>query len=209
MAEARTEMKELRRQQTRMRFFASAAELIAANGLENVSMEEIAQRAGYAKGSAYNYFDGKDALITELIIHGLSSMCASLREIVDDGSLGRLERLDAMRARLLKQIGTDRGLMLQIDRFLHMQKNDGRLNDAIRERIAEFMDVMSGFFAAGAEEGVFAEVEPRRLALLFMQMTVAMEQFATLGLIARDEAEDERFYQSFRGWLTAAGAGKA
>ncbi len=206
MAEARIEMKELRRRQTRTRFFAAAAELIAAKGLEDVSMEEIAQRAGYAKGSAYNYFESKDALITELIIHGLGGMTASLREIVDDGSLGRLERLDAMRSLFRKQIESDRGLMLQIDRFLHVRRNVGeRLDPEIRARLSEFVDVMSRFFADGAREGLFAEVEPRRLALLFLQTTVAMEHFATLGLVSRDEAEDERFYRSFRGWLTAAG----
>lgn len=206
MAEARTEMKELRRRQTRTRFFAAAAELIAAKGLDNVSMEEIAQRAGYAKGSAYNYFESKDALITELIIHGLSSMCASLREIVEDDARARLERLDAMHALFLKQIESDRGLMLQIDRFLHMRRNDGdRLDPEIRARIAEFVDVMSRFFGDGVREGLFADVDPRRLALLFLQMTVATEHFTTLGIIARDEAEDERFYRSFRGWLTAAG----
>ena len=43
----------------------AAAELFAVYGLENVSVDEIAKKAGVAKGSIYNYFKTRDEILVE------------------------------------------------------------------------------------------------------------------------------------------------
>jgi AcrR family transcriptional regulator len=44
----------------------AAADLIAENGLEAVSLAEVAERAGVAKRTLYNYFESREVLFAEL-----------------------------------------------------------------------------------------------------------------------------------------------
>ncbi len=50
-------------EQTRRHIFRCALELFREQGFEATTMQEVAQRAGVAKGAAYYYFPGKEALI--------------------------------------------------------------------------------------------------------------------------------------------------
>jgi AcrR family transcriptional regulator len=50
-------------EQTRRRIFEAALSLFREKGFDATTMQEIAQRAGVAKGAAYYYFPGKEAII--------------------------------------------------------------------------------------------------------------------------------------------------
>jgi AcrR family transcriptional regulator len=50
-------------EQTRQHIFQSALELFREQGFDATTMQEIAARAGVAKGAAYYYFPGKEAII--------------------------------------------------------------------------------------------------------------------------------------------------
>ena len=50
-------------EQTRSQIFSSALELFRERGFDPTTMQEIATRAGVAKGAAYYYFPSKEALI--------------------------------------------------------------------------------------------------------------------------------------------------
>src|SRR5206468_814448 len=48
---------------TRQLIFEKALELFRERGFDDATMQEIAARAGVAKGAAYYYFPGKEAII--------------------------------------------------------------------------------------------------------------------------------------------------
>ena len=48
---------------TRQLIFQNALELFRERGFDDTTMQEIAARAGVAKGAAYYYFPGKEAII--------------------------------------------------------------------------------------------------------------------------------------------------
>ncbi|HMG03113.1 MAG TPA: TetR/AcrR family transcriptional regulator [Edaphobacter sp.] len=50
-------------EQTRRRIFEAALTLFREKGFDATTMQEIAQHAGVAKGAAYYYFPGKEAII--------------------------------------------------------------------------------------------------------------------------------------------------
>ena len=52
-----------RSQQRRVQILAAAAELFAARGFRAVSMAEIVAAAGVSMGTAYRYFDTKEAIV--------------------------------------------------------------------------------------------------------------------------------------------------
>lgn len=53
-----------KKQQTRNRIFIAAIELVAEHGLANVTVEQITERADVGKGTFFNYFPNKEAVLT-------------------------------------------------------------------------------------------------------------------------------------------------
>ncbi|WP_431952449.1 TetR/AcrR family transcriptional regulator [Actinacidiphila sp. bgisy167] len=92
-------MNSARRRATRQRLFAAAVTLIAEQGFSATTVDEIAERAGVAKGTVYYNFGSKNELFEELLRHGAGLLTASLREagaeVVARGG-GHVDAVDAM-----------------------------------------------------------------------------------------------------------------
>lgn len=71
------------RQDTRDRLFAAFAELLHTRGYDAITLADVAERAGVARTSMYNYFADKDALIVAYADHEGNSYVAALREELD------------------------------------------------------------------------------------------------------------------------------
>src|SRR6185436_7927502 len=88
-----------RRQATRQRLYEAAVTLIAEQGFSATTVDEIAERAGVAKGTVYYNFASKSVLFEELLRHGVGLLTASLREAAErtarEGG-SRVDALDAM-----------------------------------------------------------------------------------------------------------------
>lgn len=65
-AQSRTERK---KEETQKRIIATAIELFNKNGIDAVTMEQIAETVDIAKGTLYNYFGSKEELINAFIQH--------------------------------------------------------------------------------------------------------------------------------------------
>ncbi|MET7682205.1 TetR/AcrR family transcriptional regulator [Streptomyces sp. NPDC005423] len=88
-----------RREATRQKLYEAAVTLIAEQGFSATTVDEIAERAGVAKGTVYYNFASKSVLFEELLRHGVGLLTASLREAAErtvrDGG-GQVDALDAM-----------------------------------------------------------------------------------------------------------------
>ncbi|MEU6345062.1 TetR/AcrR family transcriptional regulator [Streptomyces sp. NPDC046977] len=73
-------MNSARRQATRQKLFQAAVTLIAEQGFSATTVDEIADRAGVAKGTVYYNFASKNELFEELLRHGVGLLTASLKE---------------------------------------------------------------------------------------------------------------------------------
>lgn len=88
-----------RRQTTRRKLFEAAVTLIAEQGFSSTTVDEIAERAGVAKGTVYYNFASKNELFEELLRHGIELLATSLQEAADasaDRGGSRVDALDAM-----------------------------------------------------------------------------------------------------------------
>ncbi|MGR8011069.1 TetR/AcrR family transcriptional regulator [Streptomyces hypolithicus] len=88
-----------RREVTRQKLYEAAVTLIAEQGFSSTTVDEIAERAGVAKGTVYYNFKSKAELFEELLRHGVGLLTASLQAAADetaerDGT--KVEALDAM-----------------------------------------------------------------------------------------------------------------
>ncbi|MFD4349776.1 TetR/AcrR family transcriptional regulator [Streptomyces coelicoflavus] len=88
-----------RREATRQKLYEAAVTLIAEQGFSATTVDEIAERAGVAKGTVYYNFASKSVLFEELLRHGVGLLTASLRQAAESTAregLGRVDALDAM-----------------------------------------------------------------------------------------------------------------
>ncbi|MEY9847576.1 TetR/AcrR family transcriptional regulator [Streptacidiphilus sp. MAP5-3] len=85
-----------RREQTRQKLFVAAQQLIAEQGFSSTTVDEIAERAGVAKGTVYYNFKNKNDLFEELLRHGVGLLTATLREASAAHPDAPVEQLDAM-----------------------------------------------------------------------------------------------------------------
>ncbi|GGU19789.1 TetR family transcriptional regulator [Streptomyces lavendofoliae] len=88
-----------RRQATRTKLYEAAVTLIAEQGFSATTVDEIAERAGVAKGTVYYNFKSKTELFEELLRHGVRLLTESLRTAAEETAARggtRVEALDAM-----------------------------------------------------------------------------------------------------------------
>lgn len=88
-----------RRRATRQKLYEAAVTLIAQQGFSATTVDEIAERAGVAKGTVYYNFKSKSELFEELLRHGVGLLASSLRDAADttaERGSSRIEALDAM-----------------------------------------------------------------------------------------------------------------
>lgn len=64
--ERRAEIGRERRERTRTRILSAAARVIASRGEDNVTIDDFITEADVARGTFYNHFDSRDALIDQL-----------------------------------------------------------------------------------------------------------------------------------------------
>ncbi|MEU9334671.1 TetR/AcrR family transcriptional regulator [Streptomyces sp. NPDC048290] len=88
-----------RRESTRQKLYEAAVTLIAEQGFSATTVDEIAERAGVAKGTVYYNFASKSVLFEELLRHGVGLLTASLKEAAErtarEGG-SQVDALDAM-----------------------------------------------------------------------------------------------------------------
>ncbi|WP_104091448.1 TetR/AcrR family transcriptional regulator [Arthrobacter sp. GMC3] len=87
---------------TKQAILTAALELGALHGISGTTMEEVAERAGVAKGSVYYNFASKDKLFGELLTTGVGTLSSTLREArLSATGFGRIETMVTAMLRLI------------------------------------------------------------------------------------------------------------
>ena len=77
-------LRDRQKQERERRIVRAAEKLFARKGYAEVAMEDVAERAGLAVGTIYNYFPSKSALLLAIIRRESESLLARGRKILDD-----------------------------------------------------------------------------------------------------------------------------
>lgn len=134
-----TQPARLPREQRRAHFLDVAAELIVEEGIDAVTMEGVAARAGVSKGLGYAYFDNKEALLVALFEREMAELDRRIGEAVtaiDDFE----SRIRAMIG-VLFEVTTERGVLMGT--LQQAKLGDGPLEDKRQQRQL----VVEDFFA--------------------------------------------------------------
>ncbi|MBQ0886545.1 TetR/AcrR family transcriptional regulator [Streptomyces sp. RM72] len=168
-----------RREATRQKLYEAAVTLIAEQGFSATTVDEIAERAGVAKGTVYYNFASKSVLFEELLRHGVGLLTASLRQAAEQTAREGRDRVDALDAMI-------RAGLVFIDRYpaftqLYVAEL-WRTNRAWQSTLLvvrqEAVAVVEGVLRAGVASGEFSDeidVPLTAAALVGMVLVAALD----------------------------------
>ncbi|WP_433328569.1 TetR/AcrR family transcriptional regulator [Spirillospora sp. CA-294931] len=160
---------------TRERLFAAAIELIAEHGFAATTVDQIAERAGVAKGTVYYNFGSKAGLFTALLDYGIGRLAATLAQAAE----GRepLAALEALVGAELAFIGEHESFarLLIAEAWRSGGGDWHRAAVLIRERAMAVIDDALRAAVAAGDLRADLDTETAAAAVFGMVITVALQ----------------------------------
>lgn len=127
---------------TKRSILDAALELASLNGITGTTMEDVAVRAGVAKGSVYYNFSSKDKLFEQLLLDGIGALAETLRQ-ARDGKTGE-QALASMVTAMLELISGNQPLakLIAAEIFRTDRSWQTHLQTVRREALAEIVAVI-------------------------------------------------------------------
>jgi AcrR family transcriptional regulator len=143
--------KELKRE----RLVTAAAQVFAARGYRNATMDEIAQAAGTAKGTLYLYFKDKEALFYA-VFEWLTTQTLARDSTVSREEAPALQRLYALAEAAARFMAENREwfpLTLEVWAAAGSTESRERFATALREMYAQYRVVIADIIRTGQQRG--------------------------------------------------------
>src|SRR5262245_19283376 len=86
MTELELGRRERKKEETRQRIVAAAIELFQRNGYEATTVDEISERADVAKGTFFNYYPRKEAILDDVHEQQLEAVEAVVDQVLGNGA---------------------------------------------------------------------------------------------------------------------------
>ncbi len=181
MSEPRTTKKELVTAFRTGEILAAARSVMAQKGLDSLTMDDIAQAAGVAKGTLYLYFQSKDELIQALLTQVGEAMARDLEAIVAaaDPPPDKLRRVVAL---LLQYVEQERELFpVYLRELVRSKSSRAGVSPFLHKHEERTLGLITEMFTEGMVSKQFINVNPRLLAYLLKGMGRAVGYFQMTG----------------------------
>ncbi len=107
-------LRERKKADRRQRIFECAMQLFEERGFQATTFDAIARSAGVSRGTVFNYFPYKEALLIEFFGRHLESLRRALQRRRSRDGLEPLEELYVLFEALARFVDTNRGLVLPL-----------------------------------------------------------------------------------------------
>jgi len=184
--------------QSRRRILDSAREVFFRDGFMVANLDEVAERAGVAKGTLYRYFDSKADLYVAVLAENGDLFTAKMSEAAT-GDHSPLEQLRRMSTFYLQHWTRHRDYF-QIFWAIDNQEVIGDLPSAVVEQVSKLWEqslaILSDVLERGVREGQFRTCDPWEVAnILFALATSLIRSESTGTLRALRRRPLEAVYQ--------------
>jgi TetR/AcrR family transcriptional regulator len=178
--------KEREKMARRDEIFAAALDLFSEKGYHNVSMHEIAEKAEFAIGTLYKFFENKEGLYKALVLEQADKFHHALTEAIE-GSRDEIEKIRNY-IRVKGEVFRANVSMIR----LYFAETRGAsfnimagLDSEIREQYINFLGMLASVFESGMKMKRFKKIsDPYHLAVALDSITSA---FLFLWLEAPDQ----------------------
>ncbi len=165
--------RELQKQDRERRIIAAARRLFDRKGYADTAVEDIAERAGLAVGTLYNYFPSKDELLLVILRRETDTLIDAGERVLENPPKDLTTAVAAIASLFVDSITSDaRGLWREVlaAALSSPEKMRTRLFELDLRFIAQFAALVDKFKARGA---VAFGIDPIQAAGLFYSVCVA------------------------------------
>lgn len=156
----------------RSAILAAAQKIFDERGFAEATIDDVAHKAGIAKGSVYNYFASKHDLFRNVYFAALAEQDAQMAQQIVDLPISATEKIKLMlddwfsKLSYHKQIG---GLILEFWATAARQQREGEVASDFGEMFGRWRNLLIPIIAEGARAGEFQlQFEPAVAARLII-----------------------------------------
>lgn len=142
----------------------AAVHVLMEHGVDGLTMDRVAEAAGVAKGSLYNYFRSKRELVQFIHDKIIEPAKAHVLEM-QESSLPAAEKLAAIVRMWFEHFSQNRGVCELLFNDVRMRE---MLDDSKKSGRLEAIENLKVIFQQGIAEGSFRELDTTRTAEMFL-----------------------------------------
>jgi len=167
MEEQKLPRREREKLQQRQEMLATALDLFSRKGYHNVSMQEIAEKAEFAIGTLYKFFQNKEDLYKALLMQ----LCDKFEDSVTRAIEQPQDEVEKLRSYVRAKTEVFRRNLPSIRLFLAESRGasfnlKAGLDVEIRQRYYKFLESLASIFASGIKNRQFKNIaDPYYLAV--------------------------------------------
>jgi AcrR family transcriptional regulator len=156
-------------EEKRLAILKAAFAVVTERGYSDTKVDEVAHRAGVAKGTVYLYFKDKAAIYIGLVDWLLEQGLAATAEVVARPISPR-RKLEELFSTWSSGVMSNPGVMALLSMENVNQTNTvmKRFKKHVMPHMLEMEDAVAGIVKQGIEQGEFRPVEPRAAAMMYM-----------------------------------------
>jgi AcrR family transcriptional regulator len=156
-------------EEKRLAILKAAFAVVTERGYSDTKVDEVARRAGVAKGTVYLYFKDKVAIYIGLVDWLLEQALATTAEVMARPISPR-RKLEELFSSWSSGVMSNPGVMALLSMENVNQTNTvmKRFKRHVLPHIMEMQDAVAGIVKQGIEQGEFRPVEPRAAAMMYM-----------------------------------------
>jgi TetR/AcrR family transcriptional regulator len=175
MEERKLPRREREKLAQRKEMLAAALELFSKKGYRNVSMHEIAEKAEFAIGTLYKFFNNKEDLYQALILEQFYRFRAALTKAIEepDDEIQKLQNYVQAKGEVFRA-------NVSMIRLYFAETHGAQYNvmagfdSEMRERRCDFMQTLASIFESGMKRKRFRRIaDPYHLAVALDSITNA------------------------------------
>jgi len=153
-------------QSTREIILKAAKEVFAEKGYYSTTVDDVAERAGVAKGSIYTYFNSKYELFVTALLQDFEEIVRKIE--------GKIEKIDRIEERIFRGVDIyldyfEENLFffksLFLERRVLIKESQEKAEDGFWKLYQRFTDQLASAFQIGIDKGEIKPLNPRVLAI--------------------------------------------
>lgn len=170
-ARQQLQRKERERLARRKDIMQAARSVFAKHGYKNATLEQIARRAEFAKGTFYNYFESKSDIFQEILVSLLDQMAVVARQTMNEGGTTR-EKFHRYSVRIINLFKEEEDFLKIVMREMNrmMLEDQHEKLAFFRKKFHRMKDILAESLKADIAKGRIVNEKPEELAHLFMEM---------------------------------------
>lgn len=168
-------------------FIDAALHLIQTEGYEQMTIQDVLDRADASRGAFYHYFDSRAALLDAVVQRMVDNVAESLESLVGDPEIPALQKLGLFFDGIARWKNARRAFLLKLLEVWLSDEN-AIVREHLRQRVAvRLAPLFADIVRQGEAEGTFSAGPPEEAAEVLISVIVSANETATrLFLAVRD-----------------------